>query len=78
FNGEAKSRWVNVSEYEAFRPDKIAVDGGKQNLKELNAIFSKPIKEVLSLEMEVDDAALISIDSNGTNVCVCQVNYEVH
>nr|GEW00506.1 hypothetical protein [Tanacetum cinerariifolium] len=25
--------WVNVSEYEALRPDKIAVDGGEQNLK---------------------------------------------
>ncbi|PWA51830.1 FMN-binding split barrel [Artemisia annua] len=64
--------WVNVSEYEALRPDKIAVDGGEQNLKELNAIFSKPIKELLSLETEVDDAALISIDSKGTDVRVRQ------
>nr|GFA05647.1 FMN-binding split barrel [Tanacetum cinerariifolium] len=60
------------SEYEALRPDKIAVDGGEQNLKELNAIFSKPIKELLSLETEVDDAALISIDSKGTDVRVRQ------
>lgn len=64
--------WVNVREYEALRPDKIAVDGGEQNLKELNAIFSKPLKELLSLETEVDDAALISIDSKGTDVRVRQ------
>ena len=25
--------WVNVKEYEAIQPDKIAVDGGEQNLK---------------------------------------------
>ncbi|XP_071686422.1 uncharacterized protein [Rutidosis leptorrhynchoides] len=64
--------WVNVREYEALRPDKIAVDGGEQNLKELNMIFSKPIKELLSLETQVDDAALISIDSKGTDVRVRQ------
>ncbi|KAI3773246.1 hypothetical protein L1987_47771 [Smallanthus sonchifolius] len=64
--------WVNVKEYEALRPDKIAVDGGEQNLKELNAIFSKPLKELLSMETEVDDAALISIDSKGTDVRVRQ------
>lgn len=64
--------WVDVKEYEALRPDKIAVDGGEQNLKELNAIFSKPLKELLSLEAEVDDAALISIDSKGTDVRVRQ------
>ncbi|KAF5816927.1 putative FMN-binding split barrel [Helianthus annuus] len=64
--------WVNVKEYEALRPDKIAVDGGEHNLKELNAIFSKPLKELLSLETEVDDAALISIDSKGTDIRVRQ------
>ncbi|KAL4560097.1 hypothetical protein LXL04_032245 [Taraxacum kok-saghyz] len=64
--------WVNVKEYEALRPDKIAVDGGEQNLKELNAIFSKPLRELLSMETEVDDAALISIDSKGTDVRVRQ------
>ncbi|XP_076915304.1 non-canonical heme oxygenase HOZ, chloroplastic-like [Bidens hawaiensis] len=64
--------WVNVKEYEDLRPDKIAVDGGEHNLKELNAIFSKPLKELLSLETEVDDAALISIDSKGTDVRVRQ------
>ncbi|KAK1576512.1 hypothetical protein Q3G72_014574 [Acer saccharum] len=57
--------WVNVEEYETIQPDKIAVDGSEQNLKELNAIFSKPIKELLSAEDEIDDAALISIDSKG-------------
>lgn len=25
--------WVNVKEYETLQPDKIAVDGGEQNLK---------------------------------------------
>lgn len=25
--------WVDVNEYEALKPDKIAVDGGEQNLK---------------------------------------------
>ncbi|KAF2302907.1 hypothetical protein GH714_010923 [Hevea brasiliensis] len=44
--------WVDVNEYEALQPDKIAVDGGEQNLKELNAIFSKPLKELLSTETE--------------------------
>ncbi|XAR49793.1 hypothetical protein NMG60_11003932 [Bertholletia excelsa] len=64
--------WVDVKEYETLQPDKIAVDGGEQNLKELNAIFSKPLKELLSAESEVDDAALISIDSKGTDVRVRQ------
>ncbi|KAK7255068.1 hypothetical protein RIF29_28470 [Crotalaria pallida] len=64
--------WVDVKEYEAIQPDKIAVDGGEQNLKELNAIFSKPLKKLLSYEIEVDDAALISIDSKGTDVRVRQ------
>ncbi|XP_075667668.1 non-canonical heme oxygenase HOZ, chloroplastic-like [Castanea sativa] len=64
--------WVDVKEYEMLQPDKIAVDGGEQNLKELNAIFSKPLKELLSAESEVDDAALISIDSKGTDIRVRQ------
>ncbi|KAI4355899.1 hypothetical protein L6164_004628 [Bauhinia variegata] len=64
--------WVDVKEYEALKPDKIAVDGGEQNLKELNAMFSKPLKELLSKETEVDDAALISIDSKGTDIRVRQ------
>ncbi|GAV56646.1 Pyrid_oxidase_2 domain-containing protein, partial [Cephalotus follicularis] len=64
--------WVDVKEYEAIKPDKIAVDGGEQNLKELNAMFSKPLKELLSAETEIDDAALISIDSKGTDVRVRQ------
>lgn len=42
-------------------------------MKELNAIFSKPLKELLSLATEeVDDAALISIDSKGTDIRVRQ------
>lgn len=40
--------------------------------QELNAMFSKPLKELLSMETEVDDAALISIDSKGTDVRVRQ------
>ncbi|KAG6667263.1 hypothetical protein I3843_01G081800 [Carya illinoinensis] len=64
--------WVDVNEYETLQPDKIAVDGGEQNLKELNAIFSKPLKELLSTETEVDDAALISIDSKGIDIRVRQ------
>ncbi|CAA0829539.1 Pyridoxamine 5-phosphate oxidase family protein [Striga hermonthica] len=60
--------WVDVNEYETIQPDKIAVDGGEQNLKELNALFSKPLRELLSKEAEVDDAALISIDSKGVDV----------
>ncbi|XP_008781768.1 uncharacterized protein LOC103701482 [Phoenix dactylifera] len=64
--------WVDVKEYEALQPDKIAIDGGEQNLKELNAMFSKSLKEILSNEMELDDAALISIDSKGTDIRVRQ------
>ncbi|XP_058068175.1 uncharacterized protein LOC131217282 isoform X2 [Magnolia sinica] len=62
--------WLDVKEYETLQPDKIAVDGGEQNLKELNAIFSKPLKELLSTETEIDDAAFISIDSKGTDIRV--------
>ncbi|KAG4211054.1 hypothetical protein ERO13_A02G090300v2 [Gossypium hirsutum] len=64
--------WIDVKEYEALKPDKIAVDGGEQNLKELNVTFSKPLKELLSAEAEVDDAALISIDSKGIDIRVRQ------
>ncbi|CAO2824595.1 unnamed protein product [Amaranthus hypochondriacus] len=64
--------WVDVQEYENLNPDRIALEGGEQYLKELNAIFSKPLKKILSTEVEVDDAALISIDSRGTDVRVRQ------
>nr|XP_018676837.1 PREDICTED: uncharacterized protein LOC103973132 isoform X1 [Musa acuminata subsp. malaccensis] len=64
--------WVDVKEYEGLKPDKIAADSGEQNLKELNAIFSKPIKDILSTETEIDDAAFISVDSKGTDVRVRQ------
>ncbi|KAJ3676853.1 hypothetical protein LUZ60_002577 [Juncus effusus] len=64
--------WVDVKEYEAIQPDKIAAIGGEQNLKELNAMFSKPLKELLSAEVEIDDAALISVDSKGTDIRVRQ------
>lgn len=65
-------QWVDVKEYEALQPDKIAADGGEQNLKELNAIFSKPLRKILSTEAEIDDAALISIDSKGIDIRVRQ------
>ncbi|XP_044486254.1 uncharacterized protein LOC123211532 [Mangifera indica] len=64
--------WVDVKEYEALKPDKIAVDAGEQNLKELNATFSKPLRELLSKDTEVDDAAFASIDSKGTDIRVRQ------
>ncbi|KAE8700574.1 F-box/kelch-repeat protein [Hibiscus syriacus] len=64
--------WVDVKEYEMLEPDKIAADGGEQNLKELNATFSKPLRKLLSTEAEVDDAALISIDSKGIDIRVRQ------
>ncbi|WOL19020.1 hypothetical protein Cni_G27817 [Canna indica] len=64
--------WVDVKEYEALKPDKITADSGEQNLKELNAIFSKPLKEMLSTKAEIDDAAFISVDSKGTDVRVRQ------
>ncbi|KAG9154492.1 hypothetical protein Leryth_024650 [Lithospermum erythrorhizon] len=64
--------WVDVKEYEDIQPDKIAVDGGEQYLKELNVTFSKLLKELLSLESEVDDVALISIDSRGFDIRVRQ------
>ncbi|XP_021908479.1 uncharacterized protein LOC110822633 isoform X1 [Carica papaya] len=71
--------WVDVKEYEALQPDKIAVDGGEQYLKELNLLFSKPLKELLSTESEVDDAALISIDSKGVDIRVRQgAQFNVH
>uniref|UniRef100_A0A7N0U0K3 CREG-like beta-barrel domain-containing protein n=1 Tax=Kalanchoe fedtschenkoi TaxID=63787 RepID=A0A7N0U0K3_KALFE len=62
--------WVNVTEYESVQPDKIAADGGEQNLKELNIIFSKHLKQLLSSETEIDDAAVISIDSKGIDIRV--------
>lgn len=34
--------WVNVNEYEALQPDKIAVDGGEENLKVSHFLFQKP------------------------------------
>lgn len=42
-------------------------------LQELNLMFSKPLKELLSPDGELlDDAALISIDSKGTDIRVRQ------
>jgi len=42
------------------------------SMQELNAIFSKPLREVLSSEGEIDDAALISVDSKGIDIRVRQ------
>ncbi|CAH9138905.1 unnamed protein product [Cuscuta epithymum] len=64
--------WVDAKEYETLEPDKIVVQGTEKYLKELNAVFSKPLIELLSQEAEVDDVALISIDSKGTDIRVRQ------
>eukprot|EP00252_Welwitschia_mirabilis_P026306 TRINITY_DN8572_c0_g3_i1.p1 TRINITY_DN8572_c0_g3~~TRINITY_DN8572_c0_g3_i1.p1 ORF type:complete len:356 (-),score=67.58 TRINITY_DN8572_c0_g3_i1:276-1343(-) len=64
--------WIDVKEYESVHPDKIAVDGVEQNLEELNAEFSKPLRDLLSTETEVDDVSLISIDGRGTDIRVRQ------
>ncbi|KAI3803283.1 hypothetical protein L1987_31433 [Smallanthus sonchifolius] len=42
----------------------------EQNLKELNVMFSKPLKELFSLESKVDNVSLISIDSKGADIRV--------
>ncbi|KAF8677032.1 hypothetical protein HU200_046490 [Digitaria exilis] len=64
--------WIDVKEYETLQPDKISRDGGEQNFKELNSMFSKPLKELLSTEGEVDDVAVISMDSKGIDIRVRQ------
>lgn len=64
--------WVDVKEFEHAQPDVIAANGAEQTLKELNARFSRPLRDLLSVESEVDDAALISIDSKGTDIRVRQ------
>jgi hypothetical protein len=66
------SAWVDVKEYEKAHPDTIAANGAEQTLKVLNTQFSRPLKELLSVEVEVDDAALISIDSKGVDIRVRQ------
>ncbi|KAG0630511.1 hypothetical protein M758_1G183500 [Ceratodon purpureus] len=64
--------WVDVKEYEKAKPDIIAVNGSENILKELNATYSIPLREVLNTEVEVDDVALISIDSKGADIRVRQ------
>lgn len=64
--------WVDVKEFEGVQPDVIAANGAEQTLKELNAKFSRPLRDLLSVENEVDDAALISIDSKGVDIRVRQ------
>jgi len=44
----------------------------RPELQELNFRFSKKLRELLSSESEVDDAALISIDSKGVDIRVRQ------
>ncbi|KAI5665153.1 hypothetical protein M9H77_24476 [Catharanthus roseus] len=75
--------WVDVKEYQSLQPDKIVVDQSEHNfMKELNVIFSEPLKEMLSKDyqfMEVDDVAFISIDSKGTYIQVRQsLNFSIH
>lgn len=64
--------WLDVKAYESARPDVIAKHGSEQILKDLNNMFSKRLKEVLSADADVDDAAFISIDTQGTDVRVRQ------
>eukprot|EP00250_Pteridium_aquilinum_P001457 c11647_g1_i1 orf=48-1193(+) len=64
--------WVDVKEFERVQPDAIAANGAEQTLKELNAKFSRNLRDLLSVEDELDDAALISIDSKGVDVRVRQ------
>ncbi|KAI5070914.1 hypothetical protein GOP47_0013165 [Adiantum capillus-veneris] len=64
--------WVDVKEFEGVQPDVIAANGAEQTLKKLNTKFSRPLRDRLSIESEVDDAALISIDSKGVDIRVRQ------
>ncbi|KAH7299980.1 hypothetical protein KP509_24G039200 [Ceratopteris richardii] len=64
--------WVDVKEYEGVQPDAIAANGAEHTLKALNARFSRRLRDCLSVENEVDDAALISIDSKGVDIRVRQ------
>jgi len=64
--------WVDVKEYDMAKPDVIAVNGAEKTLQELNLRFSRPLRELLASETEVDDAALISIDSKGVDIRVRQ------
>ena len=41
-------------------------------MQELNAKCSMLLQKVLNIELEVDDVALISIDSEGADIRVCQ------
>jgi hypothetical protein len=67
-------QWVDVKEYDMARPDIIAASGAEKTLRELNLRFSKKLRELLAAEpeSEVDDAALISIDSKGVDIRVRQ------
>ncbi|KAH7439692.1 hypothetical protein KP509_04G072600 [Ceratopteris richardii] len=64
--------WVDVKEFESVNPDAIAANGAEQTLKVLNSRFSRRLRDCMSTENEVDDAALISIDSRGVDVRVRQ------
>lgn len=48
--------WVDVKEYEALQPDKIAVDGGEQHLK-VNAL-SSCLERKLSLSVFVTSTVI--------------------
>lgn len=64
--------WIDVKAYEAAMPDIIAKHGSEKILKELNNAFSERLRDALSTDSVVDDAAFISIDSKGTDVRVRQ------
>eukprot|EP00850_Spirogloea_muscicola_P010491 SM000062S19877 [mRNA] locus=s62:149010:150816:+ [translate_table: standard] len=68
--------WIDLKEYKASQPDKIAALNAEETLQELNGRFSKPLRTFLSSReregKKLDDAALISIDSKGVDVRVRQ------
>ncbi|GJN15694.1 hypothetical protein PR202_gb02630 [Eleusine coracana subsp. coracana] len=70
----ASQQWGNFYYYRMhnIRFDLNLPDYFLLSFHELNAIFSKPLREFLSSEGEVDDAALISVDSKGIDIRVRQ------
>eukprot|EP00850_Spirogloea_muscicola_P006242 SM000029S10537 [mRNA] locus=s29:593683:595479:- [translate_table: standard] len=72
--------WIDLKEYKASQPDKIAALNAEETLQELNGRFSKSLRTFLSSReregKKLDDAALISIDSKGIDFNVQRVSFE--
>eukprot|EP00884_Botryococcus_braunii_P002692 jgi/Botrbrau1/12423/Bobra.0229s0019.1 len=64
--------WVNVSEYAAAKPDRIATQDARKTLQVLNDKFGGALRDLLSREggLEAEEAALISIDQLGLDIRV--------